>query len=108
MSKSGYGNLVPAGIVLTGGGSLSPGLSEIAKKIIGLPVKIGYPQKITGLIDEVYSPEFAALVGLAMYVKNTEEKEVVEFKNFDRILNSLSFSSYLRKLKELLKQFIPG
>jgi cell division protein FtsA len=58
---------LPAGIVLTGGGSNLPGLSDFAKKYLRLPVQIGKPQNVVTIIDRVDDPAFATCVGLILW-----------------------------------------
>ncbi len=108
IEKSGFADRVPSGIVLTGGGSLSAGIEEVGRQVLGMPIRVGYPQKISGLIDEVSTPEYSSLIGLILYVRENIIKEGIEIKNFDRILRNLSFGSYLRKLREFIKQYIPS
>lgn len=59
--------LLASGIVLTGGATLLPGMVDIAEEIVGLPVRMGVPQGIGGLVDEVNSPMYATGVGLVHY-----------------------------------------
>ncbi len=56
-------NKLPAGAVLTGGGALTAGVERSAKKSLKMPVRIGSPKGVTGLIDEIQGPDFAATVG---------------------------------------------
>ncbi|GIW62985.1 MAG: cell division protein FtsA [Patescibacteria group bacterium] len=107
IEKSGFAEAIPSGLVITGGGALSPGLVYIGKKILGLPIRVGYPQRITGLIDEAGSPEYAGLVGLILYVKDNIIDDTMEFKNFDRVLKNISLASQIKKIKEFFKQFVP-
>ncbi len=98
---------VPSGLVLTGGGALTLGMVEIGKKVIGLPIRIGYPQGITGLVDEILSPPYSTVVGLILYGKKTGLEEKKGFKNFNRILKEFSFDFSIDKIKKFFKQFIP-
>lgn len=59
--------LLASGVVLTGGSTLLPGMIEIAEEVIGLPVRMGVPQHIGGLVDVVRSPVYSTGVGLLMY-----------------------------------------
>lgn len=59
--------LLASGVVLTGGTTLLPGMVEVAEEVIGLPVRLGVPQGIGGLVDVVKSPMYATGVGLVMY-----------------------------------------
>ena len=59
--------LLASGVVLTGGSTLLPGIVEVAEEVIGLPVRLGVPQGIGGLVDVVKSPMYATGVGLVLY-----------------------------------------
>jgi len=65
--KSGCHDLLPAGLVLTGGGSQLKGALDCANQVIGMPVRLGTPTGVTGLSDTVNSPIYATAVGLAQY-----------------------------------------
>ncbi|HBW48183.1 TPA: cell division protein FtsA, partial [bacterium] len=67
IKKTGYEDLVAGGVVLTGGASAMEGIQELAEQILDLPVRIGSPKGISGLVDVVNSPVFATGVGLAFY-----------------------------------------
>lgn len=67
LDRSGYRELVAAGVVLTGGSSLLEGTQELADEIFELPVRIGRPQGVGGLVDVVNSPIFSTGVGLILY-----------------------------------------
>ena len=56
--------LLPSGVVLTGGGAKLPGIVEFAKNCLRLPVTIGYPKEMTGLLDKIDDPAFATATGL--------------------------------------------
>ncbi|MCP4503052.1 MAG: cell division protein FtsA [Deltaproteobacteria bacterium] len=59
--------LLASGVVITGGTTLLPGMVEKAEEVIGVPVRLGIPQGIGGLVDVVKSPMFATGVGLVQY-----------------------------------------
>jgi cell division protein FtsA len=67
IKRSGYDGLLPAGVVLTGGMSQLRGLRELGRQVLGLPVRIGTPQNLRGLIDTVDSPAYATSVGLLLW-----------------------------------------
>ncbi|MFC1649149.1 cell division protein FtsA [Patescibacteria group bacterium] len=58
---------VPSGVILTGGGAEVVGAQLSAKRMLGLPVRIGKPKGVKGLVDEIIKPTFAVPVGLLMY-----------------------------------------
>jgi cell division protein FtsA len=57
---------VKGGVVLTGGGELMQGSLELAGAIFGLPVRLGTPYTVGGLVEEFRSPEWATGVGLVL------------------------------------------
>lgn len=63
---SGYENLIAAGIVLTGGSAKMDGAVELAEEIFHMPVRLGFPQYVSGLSDVVKSPIYATGVGLLL------------------------------------------
>lgn len=65
--RSGFEDLIPAGIVLTGGTSKMEGAVELAEEIFHMPVRLGSPQVISGLSDIVRNPIYATGVGLLDY-----------------------------------------
>ncbi|MDH3675777.1 MAG: cell division protein FtsA [Anaerolineae bacterium] len=64
IKRSGYDGLLPAGVVLCGGTAELPGIRELAREVMGLPVRIGVPQNLSGLVDTLNSPAFATSLGL--------------------------------------------
>ena len=67
LRRSGFEDMVPAGIVLTGGTSKMEGVVELAEEIFHMPVRVGYPQTVQGLTDIVRNPIYATSVGLLQY-----------------------------------------
>jgi cell division protein FtsA len=73
---AGYKNKIKAGIVLTGGGSLIRGCTELAEEVFGLPARIGVPQDLgSGLSNEIESPEFATVAGLIRGIPGGKSSE---------------------------------
>lgn len=106
IEKSGYSNSIPSGLVICGGGALTAGMVEMGRKTIGMPVRVGNPTNITGLIDELISPQYATTVGLLLYGQKNIISET-GWKNFNRILKDISFSNSVNQIKNFIKQFIP-
>lgn len=67
LRRSGYEDLLAAGIVLTGGTSKMEGVIELAEEIFHMPVRLGAPQNIRGLSDIVNNPIYSTGVGLLIY-----------------------------------------
>ncbi|MGH7274825.1 MAG: cell division protein FtsA, partial [Nitrospiria bacterium] len=67
IKKTGHGEMVASGVVITGGSAIMEGMSEFAEKILDLPVRRGVPSHVGGLLDVVSSPMYATGVGLILY-----------------------------------------
>lgn len=76
LDKENLGSRIPSGVVLTGGGAETVGIEESARRMMALPVRIGKPKGIGGLIDDIVSPVFAAPVGLIIYAASLDTGEV--------------------------------
>ena len=86
-------NSLKAGIVLTGGTSLLPGIEQLAASIFRLPVRLGFPKMISsrGLAPEAENPIYSTAVGLAMY-------------SFEKFNENLSFNNEKKKEEEKIKE----
>ncbi len=91
VSKNG---LLPAGIVLTGGGSMLPQISDLAKKNLKLPCRIGVPNDMDPIIED---PKFAVAAGLAFYGSEIEEDQG----------SSVFGKELMKKIKKIIKILIP-
>ncbi len=89
--------LLASGIVITGGSALLPGIAEIADQVFQLPARIGYPQRISGLVDVVNGPMFATAVGLVLY--GMEHQPLKKF----RIRDGNIFSRVISSMKSWFK-----
>jgi len=67
IKQSGYGEDITAGMVVTGGASGMPAVPELAEDIVDMPVRLGEPWGVSGLIDVVNNPKYATAVGLVLY-----------------------------------------
>jgi cell division protein FtsA len=73
--RSGYEDLIPAGIVLTGGTAKMEGAIDLAEEIFHMPVRLGAPQGVAGLNDIVRNPIYATGVGLLQYGMTQQKKQ---------------------------------
>jgi cell division protein FtsA len=73
LRRSGFEDMIPAGIVLTGGTSKMEGVVELAEEIFHMPVRVGSPQGVQGLTDIVRNPIYATGVGLLQYGAQHQE-----------------------------------
>ena len=97
--KSGYDDLLAAGVVLTGGTAILEGITELAEQIFNMPVRRGYPIGIGGLTDIVNSPMYATGVGLIIYGSKDYYRNV--FKRSDGNI----FNRVNRRMKRWFTEF---
>jgi len=67
IKRSGYDGLLPAGVVITGGSAQLRGIRELGRQALALPVRVGSPQNLNGLVDAIDSPAYATSVGLLLW-----------------------------------------
>lgn len=67
IKRSGYEGLLPAGLVMTGGTAELRGFMELGRELLQLPVRVGRPRGIDGLVESVNSPTYATAVGLLLW-----------------------------------------
>jgi len=96
--------LLPAGVILVGGGSKIPGIIDLAKDRLKLPVQLGYPQGIDGLVDKIDDPAFSTAIGLIFWaLEMRSEKEEGRF-SMGRPVSSFGLFS---RLKNWFRNFLP-
>ena len=78
LRRSGFEELAAAGLVLTGGSSKMEGVVELAEEVFHMPVRLGVPQYVTGLVDVVRNPIHATGVGLLLFGYQSRQSAVVE------------------------------
>ncbi|MAY56752.1 MAG: cell division protein FtsA [Pseudomonadota bacterium] len=75
LQRSGYENLMAAGVVLTGGTSKMEGVIELAEEIFHMPVRLGMPQSVKGLSDIVRNPIYSTGVGLLIWAMKQQQHQ---------------------------------
>jgi cell division protein FtsA len=105
IKKSGFAAQTPAGVVFTGGGALTVGLREAARRSLAMPVRIGMPTDVKGIIDEVQHPAFSTAVGLIRYgIGNAPARSS---SRFSMPSGGGSANKVVKKIINLVKSFIP-
>lgn len=108
IKKSGYATQTPAGIVITGGGAKTVGAEESAKRMLSMPVRIGQPTNIAGLIDDVESPMFATAVGLLEFSRSFRG-EGASTPILGNMIPSFGFKfKGMSSVMKFLKKFLPS
>lgn len=89
--------MLPAGAILSGAGVKTSGVSELAREVLGLPVQIGFPQEISGVVDRIDDPSYSTAVGLVLWGSRFEGKSYsLSFANFNKAFSSVG--SFFKKL----------
>lgn len=102
--------LLPAGVVLVGGGAKIPGAVDLAKNILGLPAQTGFPIPLGGLVDKVDEPAFSTTIGLILWELENEEKNRDGgsiFKNKAIGIVSGGTNDLIGALKKMFGKFMP-
>jgi len=93
LRRSGFDELVAAGIVLTGGSAKMEGVIELAEEIFHAPVRLGLPQGVSGLVDVVHNPIHSTGVGLLWFGR----------QNYQQTGRSMPISGGVRSVIERMK-----
>lgn len=109
LKKAGVIGLTPGGVVLTGGGALTIGAKAAARQSLSMPVRIGHPKGVAGLVDEVKSPEYSVVVGLLRHASANNQDSTSGFKitKFGKKIKKIPFKGVSGKIAELAKTFLP-
>lgn len=119
IQKSGFGGMTPAGVVITGGGAETVGIIDACRQRLAMPCRIGMPlegTKLTGLTDELNSPQFSTSIGLifsgSKYAESFHGGKGFSFSlpnigGFAKLARNLPLKNLLPKLKSFIKSFIP-
>src|ERR1044072_1565453 len=78
IKDAGWERQLSSGVVLTGGGALLNGMTEIAEQVFDAPVRIGYPERdrFGGLVEDIQSPAWTPAAGLALLAHRTQAAEI--------------------------------
>ncbi len=98
-------NRIPSGAVITGGGAKTIGITDSAKRMLTLPVRIGLPTGISGLIDDCLDPMFSVPIGLLIY-GSKEDAPAEEGIRFPMKLN-LPGKGFFNKIVESIRDLLP-
>jgi cell division protein FtsA len=98
----GFQSSIPAGLVLTGGGAETLEIKNIASQIIPLPIRIGEPPKLGGIVDDITNPAYSSAIGTLLFFANSK----LTPKNSSHKIN-LPFRGFMEKIKSFLEPLLP-
>jgi len=99
--KSGRYNMIPGGIVITGGSSLLPGISEVAEQVLNLPSRLGRPHYEGELADMINDPSYSEAIGLLSFA--TEKYSIG--RSFQSTKRKTRVKNIFTKIISWLKDF---
>jgi cell division protein FtsA len=103
LEREGIINRIPSGAVITGGGAETAGIIDSAKRMLSLPVRIGVPGRVGGLIDDIITPSFATGVGLLLYgAKAIPAENLTTFTKKIKLPSVGIFGKLIDSVKNLL------
>ena len=91
IQENSVGRQLGAGIILTGGGALLPGIAELASEMFNLPVRVGIPRVDAVLAEDYQNPVYATAIGIAMegFIRQGEQENTVELKTREKEAGSI-------------------
>lgn len=108
LDQKGMLDQVPAGLVLTGGGAETFGIVEVAKRVMNLPVRVGKPTELVGLVHDIQKPSFATSIGLLMYGKKQGAVQPTQSSfSFGSAFKGFSLPASFSKLTHAIKSLLP-
>lgn len=102
MKKVSRQGRLPAGVVLSGGGSNLPGFAALVKESLRLPVRIAQPGPLDGMLEVVRDPAYSVVCGLILWGLDRELSDVRAGKDF-----MSGSSNWFSKAVGWLKNFLP-
>lgn len=102
---------IPAGLVITGGGSQTVSILDVAKRTLSVPARIGEPKGLSGLVEELASPSYAAATGLIHYaIKNSHEIKPINPRSpgITSKFKNLPIKQTYHQLIDFIKSLLPG
>lgn len=107
LKKSGYAGQTPAGLVITGGGAKTVGIQDSAKRMLAMPVRVGFPTNMKGIIDEIEDAPFSTVIGLIKYGTFLEVSQSLPFGISMPQLPFARFGKFPQKIINIIKSFLP-
>ncbi len=102
VSKAGYDIAMPSGVVITGGTGLLKDITKVSQSVFGVASRVGYPSGLSGMIDEITDPSYAAVQGLIKHALD----EDVDVGGKEKVTKS-NVSGFFQKFLEWVKSLKP-
>jgi cell division protein FtsA len=103
VKRSVQGDIVSAGLVLTGGTAKLSGIDVLAEQVTGLPARVGRPRNLQGLSDTLADPAYSASVGLLQWAVRESEHGYRSMK----LRPPAPFGGWLKRFTNWAKVLLP-
>jgi len=100
LRRTDYADVLAAGVVITGGASVMPGVTELAEQVFDMPVKLGIPTGFGGLVDLAQNPMHATGVGLVLFGLQDEKRN-----GLGRLTEANMFEKIFDRMKKWIGEF---
>lgn len=108
LQKNNLLSVIPAGIVLSGGGAETVGIIEVAKRTLNLPARVGRPVELKGLIDDIQKPSYATAIGLLLYAaRNGGGRTTSSTFNLSSVTKHINLKGVVEKITQLVRSVMP-
>ncbi len=108
IEEEGLFSEVRAGVVITGGGADTVDMALVAKRVLGMQVRMGHAKQLPGLAGEIKNPSFAVSVGLLSYARRRDGGEAKGSKlNLNEVFKDLKIGKLLKKIGGLFGRLLP-
>lgn len=107
IKRSGYEGKTSAGAVITGGGSLIVSCTEVCRRVLQLPAKVGVPSGLSGMIEEIATPISATAVGLILYGYKRKDEAPSSGLKLSGMIKAIPGKQLAGKIVEFIKSFLP-
>jgi cell division protein FtsA len=100
LTRIGRSGMLPAGALLTGGAAKAPGVLDLARDVLGLPVQMGFPVEIGGVVEKVDDPVYATALGTMVWGMREEEHGFMSgsVRNFELGKAAKQVSTWIKSL----------
>lgn len=100
LKRIGRDGMLPAGVILTGGAVKVPGALDLARDVLGLPVQMGFPVEISGVVEKVDDPSYATALGALVWGSREDQRTFIP-------MGTLSFVKVFSRAKTWLRNLLP-
>ncbi len=100
--------LIPAGLVLSGGGAETVGIIEVAKRTLNMPARVGKPVELKGVIDDIQKPSFATSIGLlALAARDRRMTTIKHRMSLHLPFTTMKVGEGVSRFLNMIKSFLP-